>query len=1095
MTTRPVWVGRVFVRFEELPGANVYFIFSGIGGSSVGTNTDIMGVAFRLSTGTIHCATNLSGFGPVYGYNFAGDGYEIETDVWYRIDFRINRTAGTVEAQVTVDGEEASVTLDPVSGWTPVPTNARLQIGSWINSVAGVGVWYYDDLLLSATAADYPLGDGYVNAFVPNADGAHNIAGADDFERGNTGTDITNATTDAYLLVDDIPVPLAASDTDSVRATDPPNATDYVEVKFGGAPAVEVPVAGPTAIDVIVSYHQTTSSTGNLRLALNDNGSLDDVANVTAVGSSGIINYASKCYADPPSAASAWHADGDGSDGDFLDVRMRFFSSDANPDQHWDSAMIEAEFPPIIPDPIGGYYACIGTLPTFITADQDKIDELRALRAANEPIGQAFELVKVEWPDPDGTIYYATTQTDEVATAAPPVSPIECRLIPESLPDSFVPVAIDSAIGDEEVDLEFWDADEGFSQLLVDHGEGIRTTLYYWFPEVELLLPIWHGHLRQEDEAEVDRVKVQAVQGFRSSDALLPKRAHWRECQAVFGGAFDTQAEIDEGDCPYNKQIPGGTVGNFESGSTPYTSCPRRTRDDCEARLGNDGNFMLSHATQAGIYANNQTKGPRLYSITNGNETNLKDPVPVVMGTRRIHGMPVLNFARDENNNDPDHGWFRAQYEACEGPVDSMSFAWITVGSETQDAVPLHYNYRLGTQGQTPVQVAMTVHNYSSLALILYVFGWVDPADVDPSNASASVVVRGLNNIRVYTDADTYVKQYTDNRAWHLMEMLTNKRWGYGYDHDRLDIPSFIEAACWCANVVRFTDDNGDTYDHIRSLSHLELRGRKVQQQVDDVCLAGRLSRPFLFNGKIHVVPLRAMTSAELAAAPVFTDEGNAPNVIQDEVEPGVYRSTLKISRTSDLDLANRIECTFDDAENDYLEQPCRPVEDIDAQLAAGRVVGDHSRKINTKKYGLAGVVVEGQAIKMSTALRDLGPHDEGGIQNNLRLKFKIWFLDALDLFPTKVIKYENSRLAKYGFEYFRVMKLKRKSDLIVEIEAQAYNADYMDEFEELYGSLPELPDDPPDPDSGSVAAPVDPLVYTSVSYSSGTLTILSEAT
>jgi hypothetical protein len=127
-------------------------------------------------------------------------------------------------------------------------------------------------------------------------------------------------------------------------------------------------------------------------------------------------------------------------------------------------------------------------------------------------------------------------QTDEIADPAPPVSPIEARLIPDGSPNWFLPVQMDSTIGDEEVDLSFWDADGVISDLLVDNGEGCKVELFYWFPQVELLLPVWHGHLRAEDEASVDVIPTKAVQGFRSADATLPHRAHWQECQAIFGG-------------------------------------------------------------------------------------------------------------------------------------------------------------------------------------------------------------------------------------------------------------------------------------------------------------------------------------------------------------------------------------------------------------------------------------------------------------------------------------------------------------------------------------------------------------------------------
>jgi len=47
-------------------------------------------------------------------------------------------------------------------------------------------------------------------------------------------------------------------------------------------------------------------------------------------------------------------------------------------------------------------------------------------------------------------------------------------------------------------------------------------------------------------------------------------------------------------------------------------------------------------------------------------------------------------------------------------------------------------------------------HGWSGTAYIVYNFGWVNPADIGPGDAEASAMIRGLNNIRVYTDATTY---------------------------------------------------------------------------------------------------------------------------------------------------------------------------------------------------------------------------------------------------------------------------------------------------------------------------------------------------
>lgn len=724
-------------------------------------------------------------------------------------------------------------------------------------------------------------------------------------------------------------------------------------------------------------------------------------------------------------------------------------------------------------------------MPSFDSTTQTKITSLRTLRSAGTPI-EVFELVKVSWPSPDGDIYYAVTQVDEVASVAPSVSPIQARLIPSGYSNWFLPVQMEANIGDEEVDLDFWDADGAISDLMIAHGEGVKAEIFYWFPQATLLLPVWQGHLRNEDEGSVDTLPLKAVRGFRSADANIPHRAHYKECQAVFGGLFTTQAQIDEGDCPYNRQISGGVKGNLNSG-VPYTFCPRRTLADCTARLG-DSLYHLSHNTVSSVVINNQTSGPRLISTSLGNETQLKEPVRVVMGARRIRDMKVMVFRRDLNNNNPEHGWFLAQYEACEGPVELIKNSIITVGNSSQDADPYHYGHRYGGDGEPALNNDLTTHNYSGTAHILYNFGWVDPTTVEPEDASASSVIHGIRNLRRYTDADpvTYVEEWNNNRVWHLMRLLCDKRWGFGLDYDLFDIQIWMDTATWAGTLVRYTDPFGTNWDHYRAMCDVELVERKVQQQVDDLCMAGRLSRPFLFNGKICIVPLSTATDPELAAAPNFTDTGDSPNIIWED-----DRSTLTISRKSDLDLPNRIECTYDNVENNHLETPLAPVEDIDAQLRAGRVVGDNSRKVNVKKFPLLGVVREAHALKVAWSILDLGEFDEGGLQNNLRLTFKIWFLDALDLHPAKIIKVTSARVQKYkdlsdvAFQYFRILTIEREDNLVVKITAQAYAKTYMDSFESGTPSTPtpEVPGPAPEPEPCL-------LGFGTVTYSDGVLRI-----
>jgi hypothetical protein len=239
---------------------------------------------------------------------------------------------------------------------TAVPEIATL-VGITLGTNSGAALdLYFDDVLQSHTAADYPLGAGKVEHFIPTADGTHNIAGAADFRRSATATDITNATTTAYQLIDDVPVK-SGSISEYINLIAPPNATDYVEVVLGPAPGISTPTTAPRAVETIIAKAKGTGTgTNNLRIALNDNGTTNDIFNGDTTTASPTADFVRKHYADPPSVATAWTVVA--GNGNFNNVRMRCYSSDAAPDPWWASAMLEAEFatPPAaedILDPMG----------------------------------------------------------------------------------------------------------------------------------------------------------------------------------------------------------------------------------------------------------------------------------------------------------------------------------------------------------------------------------------------------------------------------------------------------------------------------------------------------------------------------------------------------------------------------------------------------------------------------------------------------------------------------------------------------------------------------------------------------------------------
>lgn len=189
-----------------------------------------------------------------------------------------------------------------------------------------------------------------------------------------------------------------------------------------------------------------------------------------------------------------------------------------------------------------------------------KLAELRAMQSAgNNP--RVAELVLVEWPMPDGPIYYATRLAADLVDSETVLDqldgPIELRLGR----GVFLDAAHEAGIGDDTIPLDFWDGDHELTRLLITHGAGVRAELFYYFPDVDLFVSEWWGHVQPPEAINIDRVMTVAAAGFRSSGLPLPGRAFFTGCQAVFGGLLDTQAEIDEGDCPYNRHLysSGGT--------------------------------------------------------------------------------------------------------------------------------------------------------------------------------------------------------------------------------------------------------------------------------------------------------------------------------------------------------------------------------------------------------------------------------------------------------------------------------------------------------------------------------------------------------
>jgi hypothetical protein len=825
--------------------------------------------------------------------------------------------------------------------------------------------------------------------------------------------------------------------------------------------------------------------------------------------------------------------------------------------------------------------------------DAEKLTSLRALDFI-----EVVELVKVSWPSPDGDIYYVSTADEYLLRDLP----IDLALLELRLPGrTFQEILNDTNIADDKVSLKLWDGDGIISDLAAAHGAGQRVEIFYWFPQVELLLSIWFGHLQPMTEGGVEWFQCDAEVGFMSSMLPLPRRAFFNSCQALFGGWLATQAEIDEGDCPYNRHLTAGAtstptyqnnangtvgangaftktsggnawncgaswdqainagdavteftigssgyatagffstaspvsgnvdvafalqwnpdgsitikhsstqlwgnaakwapgdsfrvelrngafrafkgsteirptgfsapapayplylgiaiqnegagitaasvalgdigasvaVGNLDGGE-PFTDCPRN-RPACIARLGDDLSY-LGFDTVIQSYTVNQTKGPNISVTTRGNESNLKRPLRVIIGERDVADLDLLAYTVEPDTRHPEGGAVACLFAECEGPIQEQTkqaVNGVEIGA-------MHLNARNGEPRQGRTGFSPQVSNYANTALF---FGRAqgDFTQTTADQLRGTCHVKGLRNIRRYTDETTFIEEYSQTRVWALLHCLRNKRWGYGLDIARFVIQDWLDLAAWDAETITFTDIDGTAYTGPRTTFNGELIDRSTQQQVNDVCLAGRYGLPFVDEGKLRIRPLGKVNVTDWAG-PVFTDEGASRNICVDTDQ----KSTLIRQILSDAEVPNRVIVTFDDSEHANAERPLT-FEDIDAQLRAGRAFGDTTRRAVEKTYALLGVTNLGEAVRLGNLLLHLGEFDEGGTANNLRVQFTTWFSECPTLRKYDVIKVVSSRLERYGFEFFRIRSMRRMPDLKVQISAQAYPVDYYEMIE-----------------------------------------------
>lgn len=662
------------------------------------------------------------------------------------------------------------------------------------------------------------------------------------------------------------------------------------------------------------------------------------------------------------------------------------------------------------------------------------------------------EIVAVAWVRGTQIKYYGNTDVVAIMPGATLTANGITTVEPRFKANQFIDMPGSGGWGDDEITLDFDDTDRAITQLWQQSGEGTQVKVLYWIPDAYAggyLGEYFWGFMKQPKDIHRGSLRIPVAEGFRSPHVKVPRRIIFPGCQAHFGGLidpatgvpyFNTQEKIDNNDCPYNIHI-GGTFGRTDPANpTPphaFTSCPRTNRSECIKRIGDDYSYLafdvvLKQSPYGGKHRN------RFVSITQANDNVLKDPLRVVAGTRFVNPLTCLWFY---NQVDPKNGGGHvySNWAICEGPVADV------YGFTLNGQFPGNNNYRIefGEKRQNPNEAGTL--NYSGTAVIKMVRD-VGFTALNADQLNGATYVKG-KKIRVYNNPPTsYNTVWSNSRAWWLLEILANRRWGLGIPYEHFHLDDWIWLDAWSNESTYTVDESGAQVNMTRTQFDAIMEGEDARELVRNVCQAGRYTPPFNHNGKLRVMPIQGES---VATTPLFYDSddyGSSPNILWDR-----DKSSLIVSQKSQAELVNRIKLTFDNGDQryNYVEHPVI-YEDVHAQLAAGKALGDTTTRVIEKSYSAFGTTRFGEAVRCARLLLDLGEFDTGGLKNNLSVKFKTWWPlgDAFGLHKYRIIKVkslllqgfvEPEQISNPPFEYFRIMKMRRLPGLQLEIEAQAY--------------------------------------------------------
>jgi len=362
---------------------------------------------------------------------------------------------------------------------------------------------------------------------------------------------------------------------------------------------------------------------------------------------------------------------------------------------------------------------------------------------------------------------------------------------------------------------------------------------------------------------------------------------------------------------------------------------------------------------------------------------------------------------------------------------------------------------------------------------------YIDVKWSSPSTPLALIPNSAFN----HSGSTGFVRQWSNDRVFWVMEAYTNHRWGLQYDSSAINTAEFREESTFNLANINFALEHPDgeieNFSHRRTSFDAILEGRSSVEQITDICRSGGLSVPFQKDGLLTIRSFRAATDAELSAAPIFTDKPNLKKrVTRRPIVWADGQPSINFQPIPDDVLTNEVVLVFEDSSNFDIARPIT-VDDPNQKLKAGKKLGTGNLETIPKRFSGFGVRSFAEALKLAYRFLWFGEFDEGGTKNNLRGTFYTDYAFVLDIVRYQIIKLDSQLLEGHGyadpfgadttppsipegfgaeatsgteieldlgesddidsplvteFEYFRVLNMQKVGNGLVAVTVQAYN-------------------------------------------------------